>query len=81
MKDFRHNWISQGKRDNQPEIVSRAIGHSERTSTLHDTHYSRDQYRDVVYGVQARLHRVVNNVGIGANQGGPETPGSVSIRN
>ena len=34
MKDLRHNWISQGKRDNQPGTVSRAIGHSERTTTL-----------------------------------------------
>ncbi|NIM98232.1 MAG: tyrosine-type recombinase/integrase [candidate division Zixibacteria bacterium] len=59
MKDFRHNWISQGKRDHQPELVSFAIGHSERTTTLHYTWYGRDQYRQVVNDVQSRLFRSV----------------------
>jgi hypothetical protein len=59
MKDFRHNWISQGKRDHQGEIVSFAIGHSERTTALHYTHYGRDQYRKVVNDVQSRLFKSV----------------------
>lgn len=68
MKDFRHNWISQGKCDHQPEIVSRTIGHSELTTTLHYTHYGPDQYRQVVNDIQARLFGRINGVGNGVKE-------------